>query len=104
MRCPSAIGAAETEAVAAKSPFARGARAMFVCRPNYAKDFKAANAQAGFRRTPKGNTWHHLDDYDPVTNRGTMQLVEQESHRANQPHSGGVRQYEAATGRRYEWW
>ncbi|MFS8070980.1 MAG: HNH endonuclease, partial [Byssovorax sp.] len=64
-------------------------------------DFKAANQAAGFDRTPQGYSWHHLDDYDPATKRGTLQLVETSAHQANTPHSGGVKQSEAATGVKY---
>ena len=72
---------------------------------SYPLDYEAANTAGGFARTPKGYTWHHLDDYNPVTNRGTMQLVETPTHQANQPHVGGVSQYEAATGQPYlSWW
>lgn len=35
-------------------------------------------------------TWHHLDDYDPVTNSCTMQLVEIDIHRSCNPHIGSV--------------
>src|SRR5208283_3149286 len=47
------------------------------------KDFGAANQAAGTGTTqkpPEGYTWHHLDNYDPVTNTGTMQLVERSAH------------------------
>jgi hypothetical protein len=71
---------------------------------SYPLDFAAANKAAGFSRTPKGYTWHHLDNYNPITNRGTFQLVETPVHQANQPHTGGVSQYEAATGRKYLYW
>ena len=69
------------------------------------QDFGAANRAAGISTTqqpPRGYTWHHLDDYDPGTNTGTMQLVSRESHEATYPHSGGVAQYERATGIRYK--
>jgi RHS repeat-associated protein len=65
-------------------------------------DFKMANAAAGFERTPEGYTWHHLDDYNPATNTGTMQLVERDAHQANQPHVGGVKQYRDANGVEYD--
>jgi RHS repeat-associated protein len=72
---------------------------------SYPLDFQAANEAAGFARTPKGYTWHHLHDYNPATNRGTMQLVETPTHQANQPHIGGVSQYESETGKKYlGWW
>ncbi|MFK7749078.1 MAG: HNH endonuclease [Kordia sp.] len=54
-------------------------------------DFKLANHLAGIKRKPKGYTWHHLDDYDPVTGICTMQLVETPIHVACIPHYGGVR-------------
>ncbi|MNC11034.1 hypothetical protein D3C75_587180 [compost metagenome] len=44
--------------------------------------------------------WHHVDDYNPKTNKGTMQLVEQRAHQGV-PHNGGVSQYKAATGKAY---
>ncbi|WP_411969640.1 HNH endonuclease [Pseudomonas sp. p1(2021b)] len=52
------------------------------------------------KTTPRGYVWHHLDDYDPKTNKGTMQLVEQRAHQGV-PHKGGVAQYKAATGKSY---
>jgi hypothetical protein len=63
----------------------------------------AANKPAGHGETqqpPQDYTWHHLDDYDPITNTGTMQLVRTDTHRANS-HKGGVHQYEKATGKTY---
>ena len=45
-------------------------------------DFKAANAAAGFKKTPKGYTWHHMQDAK------TMMLVETDVHRTF-PHTGG---------------
>jgi hypothetical protein len=38
----------------------------------------------------KNYTWHHLDDYDPITNTCTMQLVLKEIHEATYPHYGAV--------------
>ncbi|WP_122836917.1 RHS repeat-associated core domain-containing protein [Pseudomonas viridiflava] len=69
---------------------------------DYNKDFEAANRAAGLNQktTPNKYVWRHLDDYDPVTNRGTMQLVEKQAHKGIQ-HSGGVAQYKAATGKAY---
>jgi RHS repeat-associated protein len=65
-------------------------------------DYKAANIAAGLEdwksKPPTGYTWHHLDDYDPVTNTGTMQLVQEGAHVANYPHNGGVDQYRQAHG------
>lgn len=55
---------------------------------SYTGDFNAANKAAGFDATPDGYTWHHLDDYDPLTNSGTMQLVETDAHQGVS-HNGG---------------
>ena len=69
---------------------------------DYDLDFQAANKAAGLnqKKAPSGYVWHHLDDYDPRTNTGTMQLVEQGAHRGI-PHKGGVSQYKLATGNAY---
>ena len=68
------------------------------------QDFGAANIEAGISTTqkpPADYTWHHLDDYNPRTNTGTLQLVRTDAHEATYPHNGGVKQYQDATGRRY---
>ncbi|WP_028301917.1 HNH endonuclease [Oceanospirillum beijerinckii] len=72
---------------------------------DYQEDFKLAS-QAGFGQssTPSLNgkryVWHHLDDYDAKTAEGTMQLVQVDSH-LGIPHTGGVSQYQKATGKKY---
>lgn len=69
------------------------------------QDYAAANKAAcisSTQRPPDNYTWHHLDDYDPITNTGTMQLIERSAHEAAYPHNGGVRQYEQATGVKYK--
>jgi RHS repeat-associated protein len=74
-------------------------------------DFKAANELANYKNSvgnitgkshPDGYTWHHLNDYDPITNTSTMQLVETSAHEATFPHSGSVSQYEQYHGVKYE--
>ena len=47
------------------------------------KDFTAANKAAGFKRTPKGYTWHHHE------NLGKMQLIRTSVH-SQFWHRGGV--------------
>ena len=47
------------------------------------QDFTKANEAAGFEATPKGYTWHHVEDGK------TMQLVETDVHKKFQ-HTGGV--------------
>ena len=65
-------------------------------------DFKLANEEAGLKDhiptgmdSPPDYTWHHLDDYDPVTNTSTLELVQRKAHKATIPHKGSVSQYEA---------
>jgi RHS repeat-associated protein len=69
------------------------------------QDFGAANRAGNIGTTqqpPADYTWHHLDDYDPETNTGTMQLVKRTTHEATYPHIGGVKQFIDATGRIYK--
>ncbi len=49
---------------------------------NRSSDFRLANQAAGFKRTPRGFTWHHHQ------NGTTMQLVQRGPH-AVIPHTGG---------------
>jgi hypothetical protein len=49
---------------------------------NRAKDIKLANEAAGFSKTPKGYTWHHLEDAE------TLILVESAVHNKF-AHTGG---------------
>jgi len=49
---------------------------------NRSKDFAAANKAAGYKKTPKGQTWHHHQD------RGRMQLVDTKIH-SSTGHTGG---------------
>lgn len=74
-------------------------------------DFKAANEIAGYANAsgnitgkshPENYTWHHLNDYDPVSNTATMQLVDTSAHEATFPHSGSVSQFEQHHGVKYE--
>jgi hypothetical protein len=68
---------------------------------DYQKDFEVASlAGFGQKSTPNGYVWHHLDDYDPATNTGTMQLVQKRAHNGI-AHNGGVSQYKTATGNSY---
>jgi YD repeat-containing protein len=65
------------------------------------KDFEAANRLANLldripdsANAPKDYVWHHVDDFDPLTGRTTLELIRRDAHRAVIPHSGSVRQYE----------
>lgn len=53
---------------------------------NRDKDFATANAAAGFKSTPEGYTWHHVEDTK------TMQLVLKNIHKLF-PHTGGFSVY-----------
>jgi hypothetical protein len=57
-----------------------------------ATDFTRANKAAGFRKTPPGYTWHHVEDGK------TMLLVPTDIHESF-PHTGGASP--ARAGRRY---
>lgn len=59
-------------------------------------DFHKANQAANLPGTtaPTGYTWHHLDDFDPVTGEATMQLVKTDVHNATLFHTGSVKQWE----------
>jgi Possible hemagglutinin (DUF637)/A nuclease of the HNH/ENDO VII superfamily with conserved WHH/Hemagglutinin repeat len=68
------------------------------------QDFKLANELAGFpgAKAPPNFTWHHLDDFDPLTGTSTIQLIEQGAHKATYSHYGSVRQYEQYHGVKYK--
>lgn len=60
-------------------------------------DFKTAWKKAGFSKEEilelaDKFTWHHLDDFDPVTGEATMQLVDTFIHGKSRPHIGSVKQ------------
>jgi len=61
-------------------PYAR--KEVRIIQKGTRADFTAANRAAGFKKTPKGWTWHHVED------RMTMQLVPRDLHRAVS-HTGG---------------
>jgi hypothetical protein len=48
-------------------------------------------------------TWHHLDDFDPISGECTMQLVEKDAHTQiiGMTHSGSVSQYRTYNGNGY---
>ncbi|MBC8884062.1 HNH endonuclease [Flavobacterium piscinae] len=52
-------------------------------------DDKLAYELSGIKKD-KNYTWHHLDDYDPMTNTCSMQLVNLEIHVKTYPHFGSV--------------
>ena len=71
---------------------------------SYHKDFAQADKLAGFTKEhprPANTTWHHVEDYNSNTNKGTMELISTKVHKAATPHSGGVAQYRAKHGNGY---
>ena len=63
------------------------------------KDFDAAWKKTGLnneqiKELDKLYTWHHMDDFDPVTGEATLQLVETFIHGKSRPHLGSVKQIE----------
>ncbi|KAB2915967.1 MAG: hypothetical protein F9K23_09550 [Bacteroidetes bacterium] len=41
----------------------------------------------------KKYTWHYLDDFDPITGKGTLQLEDREIHKKTSPHLDSVKQF-----------
>jgi len=59
------------------------------------RDFTEAFKLAGISKADAtGYTWHHLNDFDPVSGKTTMQLVTTSAHEATFPHAGSVSQFE----------
>lgn len=54
-------------------------------------------------RTGKDKThvWHHLDDYNALTNETTLQFVDIKAHEAINNHAGSAKQYQIANGYGY---
>lgn len=56
-------------------------------------DFAQCLKQMGLDKTPKGYTWHHLDDLDENL-ECTMQLVRSDAHKATYNHLGSALQFQ----------
>lgn len=68
---------------------------------NRASDFDLANKKLGFKNTPEGYVWHHLDDLDISSGELTVQLITTDAHLSIVPHAGGCSQYDAVFGPSY---
>lgn len=68
---------------------------QIVLTGSYIADYALANKAAGLPYAPEGYVWHHLDDYNPETGKGTLQLVLSTAHK-DLRHAGGASQYRAA--------
>ena len=56
-------------------------------------DIRNAWKKSNFNKIDfKDYTWHHIDDYNPITEECTMQLVERQIHEWSYPHTGAVAQ------------
>ena len=63
-------------------------------------DFKAPNEAAGLQDlvlpgadSPRGYSWHHVDDFNSATGTSTLKLVESGAHNATFPHKGSAYQW-----------
>ena len=66
------------------------------------RDFTEAFKLAGISKSEAtGYTWHHIDDFDPVTRKTTMQIVKTFAHQATFPHKASVSQFEKRFGVKY---
>ena len=64
-------------------------------------DFDFANRMFGFKTTPEGYVWHHVDDYNVFDNTFTIELVKKDAHNASKAHSGACAQYDSVHGPNY---
>ena len=51
---------------------------------------------------PDGYTWHHMDDFDPITGESTLQLVKTLDHQGSTPHVGSAAQWSNYYGIEYQ--
>lgn len=64
-------------------------------------DFNRANEALGFKETPEGYVWHHVDNYNVEDNSCTLELVRDDAHNDMIPHAGSCAQYDAVNGPHY---
>jgi YD repeat-containing protein len=64
-------------------------------------DFELANRAAGLAETPANYVWHHVADFEPLTGKATLELVEIGAHKATYPHIGSVGQWEVVNNAKY---
>lgn len=67
------------------------------------RDFTAAYKEAGIsRKSATGYTWHHNDDFNPITGTCTMVLVRTEGRHKYESHTGAVKQFQDLMGHKYD--
>lgn len=69
-----------------------------ILKEEYGIDIDFKSMRTGQDKT---HVWHHMDDYDVMTNETTMQFVEIDAHKAIENHSGSAKQYHTAHGQGY---
>lgn len=69
-----------------------------ILREEYGIDIDFKSMRTGDNAT---HVWHHVDDYNVMTNETTMQFIEIDAHRAIENHSGSANQYYIAHGKGY---
>lgn len=62
------------------------------------KDVTPGGGRDKIKAILKDYTWHHVDDVDPLTLSGSMQLISKEAHNATISHFGGCHQVKALLG------
>lgn len=43
-------------------------------------DYRLANKEGKFAKTPAGYQWHHVDDFDPTSGKASLELIKEEAH------------------------
>lgn len=69
-----------------------------ILKNEYGIDIDFKSMRTGQNRT---HVWHHVDDYNVMTNETTMQFIEIDAHKAIGNHSGSANQYHIAHGKGY---
>lgn len=66
-----------------------------ILKDEYGIDIDFKSMRTGCDKT---HVWHHLDDYNFVTNETTMQFIDIDAHKAIKTHAGSAKQYHIANG------
>lgn len=65
------------------------------------RDEEQANRLSGLLRTPENYTWHHCENIMRAGNGYSCRMILIETWYHQQPHTGGVHEYELLTNTRY---
>lgn len=69
-----------------------------ILKEEYGIDIDFKSMRKGQHKT---HVWHHMDDYNVMTNETTMQFIEIDAHKKIRNHSGSANQYYTAHGHGY---